>query len=195
MAHFFIYYFQTEQKFLAFFFRNLRNNEYDRYKKAFPFVSLCGNERNYLNCEDLPYVITKLDEKNDLIQLNMLQSSDWLFHFDPLNLFHNPRTGRLYYLFEDKQIISHQQIDLDNTKKRNNHIKKLPCKIGLVKSEISMHLMSKMKAHDDMIDDKHYRFEYKGKKYELNFSRDSRAFELLNEYSRFKEHDNSENKN
>ncbi|XP_021954897.1 UPF0598 protein F59C6.12-like isoform X2 [Folsomia candida] len=46
--------------FLTFFLRNLKHNPYSDYKDAFPYVSLCGVERNYTRCDDLPIVFTKL---------------------------------------------------------------------------------------------------------------------------------------
>lgn len=55
----------TDKKFLAFFFNRLRRNETDKYKDDFPWISLCGRERNYLRCDDVPIVYTKiLEEKN-----------------------------------------------------------------------------------------------------------------------------------
>lgn len=33
--------------------------------KDFPYVSLCGPERNYVRCDDLPVVFTKIVEKED----------------------------------------------------------------------------------------------------------------------------------
>lgn len=55
----------TEKKFLAFFFNRLRRNETDRYKDNFPWISLCGRERNYLRCDDVPIVYTKILEEKD----------------------------------------------------------------------------------------------------------------------------------
>lgn len=44
-----------EQRFLDIFFRNLRMNKTSNHKD-FPFLSNCGSERNFLRCDDLPYV-------------------------------------------------------------------------------------------------------------------------------------------
>ncbi len=58
-----------DKKFLAFFFRRLRVNDTGQYQDAFPFVSPCGKELNYIRCEDLPLVFTHLlDEQGDVIK-------------------------------------------------------------------------------------------------------------------------------
>ncbi|NXQ87849.1 CH082 protein, partial [Nyctibius grandis] len=46
--------------FLTFFFKRLEPNRSGRYEGAFPFVSLCGRERNFLRCDDRPVVFTHL---------------------------------------------------------------------------------------------------------------------------------------
>ena len=172
-----------EQKFLEFFFKNLRiNKPENRHSKEFPFVSYCGIERNYLKCDDLPFVITRLDENNDLVQINHINSAHWLFKFEPNDLFHDQVTGRLYYLFENKQII--KEIDeTQETIRRFDHFDKLPCKIALVKSDLSIYLMEKTE-----VDEKSntIKFVYKGKTYELNNNPLSKAFKLLNKFSSMK---------
>lgn len=47
-----------EKRFLRFFFKRLRFNTTDRYQNEFPYISLCGVERNYVRCDDLPIVFT-----------------------------------------------------------------------------------------------------------------------------------------
>lgn len=54
-----------DKKFLAFFFKRLRNNNTDRYTEDFPYVSLCGPERNFVKCDDLPIVFTKVVQKKN----------------------------------------------------------------------------------------------------------------------------------
>ena len=44
--------------FLSFFFRMLKTNNYGRYAQEFPYVSLCGKERNFVRCDDVPIVFT-----------------------------------------------------------------------------------------------------------------------------------------
>lgn len=47
-----------DKQFLRFFFKRLRFNATQRYRTEFPYVSLCGTERNYVRCDDLPIVFT-----------------------------------------------------------------------------------------------------------------------------------------
>ena len=51
---------ETDKKFLAFFFRRLKQNTTGRYTHDFPYVSPCGPETNYVHCDDLPVVYTHL---------------------------------------------------------------------------------------------------------------------------------------
>lgn len=152
-----------EKKFLEFFFKNLRVNESDRFKD-FKFISYCGRERNYLKCEDLPFVVTHLDQLNDMVQLNYINSAHWLFHFDPKNLSYNPDNGRMYYTFGGKQIINNTKSS--NESNRLKHLDKLPIHIGLVKSELNIYLMEKVRR---VKDNQHeaFKFNYKNKEYEL----------------------------
>lgn len=55
----------SDKQFLVFFFRRLRLNNTGRYSQDFPFVSLCGRERNFIRCDDLPIVFTHIIEKID----------------------------------------------------------------------------------------------------------------------------------
>jgi hypothetical protein len=172
---------------LQFFFKNLRDNRKENeYCQQFPFVSLCGHERNYLRCDDLPFVVTKLDKKLDMIQINQITAAQWMFYFDPMNLYHNLQTGRLYYNFEKKEIITNHANEKPT---RFTHIDKLPCKLALVKSEISIDLMKTIKRTNEENDkeDPVLKFEYKSKVYDLNSSEKSRAHELLTLHSQFKE--------
>lgn len=61
----------SDKQFLVFFFRRLRLNNTGRYSQDFPFVSLCGRERNFVRCDDLPIVFThvinkKTDESHEI---------------------------------------------------------------------------------------------------------------------------------
>nr|XP_032816503.1 UPF0598 protein C8orf82 homolog [Petromyzon marinus] len=49
-----------DKKFLVFFFRRLQANGTPRYRSEFPWLSLCGRERNYIHCDDRPVVFTEL---------------------------------------------------------------------------------------------------------------------------------------
>ncbi len=176
-----------EQKFLDFFFKNLRIAETQRHNEDFKFVSNCGREKNYLKCDDLPFVATHLDESNDLLQINNLRSAEWSLKFDPTNLVFNTVNGRLYYFFEDK----YKQLDQTNGLKRKHRFEKLPCKMCLIKSNISIKLMSKLKQIDENIDLK-FEFQYKSKVYQLSLSTEKLYQEQLDKFSSYDEK-NSEN--
>lgn len=49
-----------EKQFLEFFFKRLKRNDTARYTKEFPYLSLCGRERNYIRCDDFPIVFTAI---------------------------------------------------------------------------------------------------------------------------------------
>lgn len=49
-----------DKQFLRFFFKRLRFNATQRYQNEFPYLSLCGTERNYVRCDDLPIVFTEM---------------------------------------------------------------------------------------------------------------------------------------
>lgn len=55
----------SDKKFLVFFYRRLRLNDTERYLEDFPFVSLCGRERNFVRCDDLPVVFTHVIKKTN----------------------------------------------------------------------------------------------------------------------------------
>ena len=173
-----------EQKFLEFFFRNLRKNKTKCFEDFFPFVSACQGERNYLRCEDLPFVVTHLDETNDMVQLNQMNSAHWLFHFDPEHLYFNPANGRLYYLFENKEIIKPVNNKEVNDPKRLKHLDHMPCRIGLVKSDLNIYLMNKSTLVKSDNDKELYRFEYKGRKHQLKTMEDEHPCELLKKFSK-----------
>lgn len=48
----------TDEKFLNFFFKRLKKNDTGIHED-YPFVSPCGNEMNYIRCEDTPIVFTR----------------------------------------------------------------------------------------------------------------------------------------
>lgn len=63
----FVFFFFTEKQFLTFFFKRLKKNDSGRYMEDFPYLSLCGKERNFIRCDDLPVVFTHVveDKKNN----------------------------------------------------------------------------------------------------------------------------------
>lgn len=90
-----------DKVFLAFFFKRLRRNTCGRYEDSFPFMSLCGRERNFIRCDDLPLVFTHL--LNDGQDLSYGYTGDKLtYPFTPDKLFMSPETGRVYHPGDEK---------------------------------------------------------------------------------------------
>jgi hypothetical protein len=192
------------------FFRNLRLNQ-NKYKNEFPYVSMCNNECNYLKCEDLPFVgkiklfyfyftfnfiywkiVTHLDPKNDLAQLNNLVSVNWAVYFSPHNLYHHARTGRLYYLFEDKQIIldksiNEKEITNESLERARKKYSKLPVKVGLVKSNIALDILKTLEIENSE-NGSLLKFIYKSAPYVLNSSKENKIYPLVKQYSSLKDH-------
>ncbi|GCC37070.1 UPF0598 protein C8orf82 homolog [Chiloscyllium punctatum] len=87
-----------DKQFLVFFFKQLRKNSTGRYQE-FPYVSLCGRERNFLRCDDLPVVFTHLIKGLGSEQelLSYCGGGDKLaVPFEPQRLF-MPENGRVYH--------------------------------------------------------------------------------------------------
>jgi len=89
-----------EQKFLRFFFSQLRFNQTDRYAE-FPFLSPCGRERNFIRCDDLPVVFTHVlppSEPGGQQSLSYCHAGALLtVPFEPERLCMLPSTGRVYH--------------------------------------------------------------------------------------------------
>uniref|UniRef100_A0A915HSQ0 Uncharacterized protein n=1 Tax=Romanomermis culicivorax TaxID=13658 RepID=A0A915HSQ0_ROMCU len=86
--------------FLTFFFKHLRKNDTLRYSIEFPYISLCGCERNFLRCEDVPVVYTKIVkiDNSDEERLAYCNSHDALsVKFDPSKISVDSKSGRVYY--------------------------------------------------------------------------------------------------
>ncbi|CAI79194.1 UPF0598 protein F59C6.12 [Caenorhabditis elegans] len=80
-------------QFLNFFYRKIKENKTGRYEDTFPWVSLCGIERNFLRCDDTPLVYTELDSTEK--ELRIGQST--IYHsFQPSSLSMNS-SGRVYH--------------------------------------------------------------------------------------------------
>lgn len=47
-----------DKQFLQFFFKRLKRNDTKRYRDDFPYLSICGRERNFIRCDDFPIVFT-----------------------------------------------------------------------------------------------------------------------------------------
>ena len=116
-------YTRTDKVFLRFFFRRLRANDTGRYESDFPFYSPCGEEINYVHCDDLPVVFSQLSMPGDVPQSSTSTPSRprarksqstaaseipqlWYgsdnhqvlsVDFVPSSLFMLPGTGRVYH--------------------------------------------------------------------------------------------------
>ncbi|OXU25825.1 hypothetical protein TSAR_015628 [Trichomalopsis sarcophagae] len=92
-----------DKKFLQFFFKRLQKNNTERYRE-FPFLSLCGRERNFVRCNDLPIVFTHIlqkenketGEKEDHFSYNHAHEL-LMLPFQPNKIFMSPDTGRVYH--------------------------------------------------------------------------------------------------
>lgn len=91
-----------DKKFLVFFFSRLRSNQSGRYEEDFPFLSLCGRERNFLRCDDRPVVFTHLLQspagEGDRELLSYCGGAEKLtVPFRPEALYMHPVSGRVYH--------------------------------------------------------------------------------------------------
>ncbi|KAF3690459.1 UPF0598 protein C8orf82 [Channa argus] len=95
-----------DKEFLVFFFSRLRLNRSSRYEEDFPFLSLCGRERNFLRCDDRPIVFTHLLHSPagpqgiiaDQELLSYCGGAEKLsVPFRPEALYMHPISGRLYH--------------------------------------------------------------------------------------------------
>ncbi|XP_005750333.1 UPF0598 protein C8orf82 homolog [Pundamilia nyererei] len=92
-----------DKEFLVFFFTRLRMNHSGRYEDDFPFLSLCGRERNFLRCDDRPVVFTHLlqsptgpqGEQELLSYCGDAEKLSVLFR--PEALYMHPVSGRVYH--------------------------------------------------------------------------------------------------
>ncbi|XP_016930552.2 UPF0598 protein CG30010 [Drosophila suzukii] len=87
-----------EKDFLRFFFSRLRLNKTNRYENEFPYISLCGRERNFIRCDDTPLVFTEQLRKDDKEVLSYAHSGQVLtLPYEPHKLYMDPRNGRVYH--------------------------------------------------------------------------------------------------
>ncbi|XP_024866581.1 UPF0598 protein C8orf82 homolog isoform X1 [Kryptolebias marmoratus] len=95
-----------DKNFLVFFFSRLRSNQSGRYEEDFPFLSLCGRERNFLRCDDRPVVFTHLLQSpagpqgptGEQELLSYCGGAEMLaVPFRPEALFMHPVSGRVYH--------------------------------------------------------------------------------------------------
>ncbi|XP_072295594.1 UPF0598 protein C8orf82 homolog [Eucyclogobius newberryi] len=96
-----------DKKFLVFFFSRLRFNQSGRYEEDFPFLSLCGRERNFVRCDDRPVVFTHLTQEghsdSEAALLSYCGGAEKLtVLFRPEALYMHPGSGRVYHPCSDR---------------------------------------------------------------------------------------------
>lgn len=81
----------------------MKANETERYTD-FPYISPCGKEMNYIQCDDRPVVFTSIVEDNgnsgELLTINNTQNITAFF--DPTKICMFPKTGRIYHPADEK---------------------------------------------------------------------------------------------
>lgn len=138
-----------EKKFLEFFFKRIRLNKTGRYQTDFPYISLCGRERNFIRCDDVPIVYTHISQKEiDYAQYDVLSygyAGDLLSApFLPRKIYMLPETGRVYHPTDDKY-----------------------GGVGLIKSKLAIELSKNFEFNDGETSPPSH-FTWKGVKYELD---------------------------
>lgn len=99
----FICFLLPDKEFLVFFFTRLRMNHSGRYEDDFPFLSLCGRERNFLRCDDRPVVFTHVlqsptEPQGEQELLSYCGGAEKLsVLFRPEALYMHPVSGRVYH--------------------------------------------------------------------------------------------------
>ena len=71
-----------------------------RYMTEFPYLSLCGKERNFVRCDDIPIVFTEIfDDASDEVPLLSYNHGSRLLSvaFEPEKICMMPETGRIYH--------------------------------------------------------------------------------------------------
>ncbi|XP_069677829.1 UPF0598 protein CG30010 [Periplaneta americana] len=96
-----------DKKFLEFFFKRLKVNTTGRYMQDFPYLSLCGRERNFIRCDDYPIVYTHVIKTSVNGQTEDHLSYGYAGNllsvkFEPEKVFMLPDTGRVYHPASEK---------------------------------------------------------------------------------------------
>lgn len=134
-----------EKKFLEFFFKRIRMNTTGRYQEEFPFLSLCGRERNFIRCDDVPIVYTNVVKIDNADFLSFGYAGDLLkAKFMPEKIYMLPSTGRVYHPAEDKY-----------------------GGVGLVKSKLAIEFSKNFEFNDDNLKGPSH-FKWENNTYELD---------------------------
>lgn len=91
-----------EKRFLQFFYKRIKVNKTGRYEEEFPYISLCGSERNFVRCDDVPIVYTHIFKKecggSEADYLSYGYAGEELsILFMPEKIYMFPQTGRVYH--------------------------------------------------------------------------------------------------
>lgn len=144
-----MYFFPLEKKFLTFFFRRLKINNTGRYEE-FPYISPCGKEFNYIQCDDRPIVYASItnssDNTQELLDINGTEKLTYPFQPEKICMF--PETGRIYHPADEKY-----------------------GGVGLIKSSLGIELSHCFEYRDrDNESESPSHFNWNGKTYELDNS-------------------------
>lgn len=86
-----------EKKFLKFFFKRVKLNNKDN-QTEWPYVSPCGDEMNYIRCDDLPVVFQSIVYDGDTPHLSWGDELGLLkFPLDLSSIAMCPKSGRVYH--------------------------------------------------------------------------------------------------
>lgn len=151
-----------DPKFLNFFFSRLRKNTYDDrpYFATFPYVSLCGRERNFVQCTDVPFVLTRLSDADDTFELCHIPPGLLSIRFEPEKIYVKPDTGRIYHPIPEK----------------------FHTGVALIKDSIAEHLSSQL-VYNDADAEVPVALNWKGKTHQLQ--QNENLEKLIEEHSRF----------
>ena len=79
-------------------------NSTGRYEDAFPYISPCGPEHNYIRCDDVPVVfanVTEVSGSTEGLSVDALTysgiGSSLTFPFQPTKVCMLPESGRIYH--------------------------------------------------------------------------------------------------
>ena len=123
-------------------------NTTGRYEE-FPYISPCGKELNYIQCDDRPIVYTSIATNSDNKEVLMINGTEKLaYPFQPEKICMFPETGRIYHPADEKY-----------------------GKVGLIKSSLGIELSHCFEFKDkDNESEAPSHFNWNGKKHELDNS-------------------------
>eukprot|EP00055_Hartaetosiga_balthica_P013188 m.66581 g.66581 ORF g.66581 m.66581 type:complete len:242 (-) comp8194_c1_seq1:60-785(-) len=90
-----------DKHFLDFFFKRVERNTSGRHEEDFPYLSRCGRELNFLNCDDTPFVFHSLRKQDEAEASQngweLVFAGTCTTPFIPEKLTMDEETGRLYH--------------------------------------------------------------------------------------------------